>query len=299
MVVHLIAFSPLLAGRHPRDILPRHRHRQAVIIAEGEPGRCSRRLYVALTHQQRAFLREWPYLILFLLSLLWLFGSAAVYIHALEPYCSPMVNGTVVCVPVTYAMATYFSVQAGLSVGFGLLSERSGGWLYFSVIQGAIGCVFISALLGLAVIKPLQLLEPTVEALLRRCELVRGERPRLRAWLLELLPLLALLVWLGIGTTFEVCYNKWTFGRALYFAFFALSTGGLQAPGTVDDAEMWFVAAFVFSGVPVLAAVVGHASSQFTAAALRLNAWAVEQEQRVDGEETPVGGSGIPCAAVV
>ena len=44
---------------------------------------------------------------------------------------------------------------------------------------------------------------------------------------------LAVVLWLGVGMVFEACYNGWSFVKAFYFAFFALSTGGLQAPRSI------------------------------------------------------------------
>ena len=48
---------------------------------------------------------------------------------------------------------------------------------------------------------------------------------------------MAVVLWLAIGMVFEASYNGWSFVKAFYFAFFALSTGGLQAPqidGSID-----------------------------------------------------------------
>ncbi len=241
-----------------------------------------------------AVLRPWIMMALFVV--LWLIvGTAGAY-HALAPPCNA---GE--CTTVTVAMAFYFTVQAGFSVGFGLLTEKADGWRWFTIVHGLLGLTVLSAAATVFLLRPggalvdilgspiaSDVMDETAEDVINAVEKVSGldldgdgdvgednsqakEPGRLRwevwmvhppccvRWVRRLAPFAALLVILAVAIAFEMRYNEWTFTTAAYFAFFAVSTGGLQAPGTHDDAELWFTAGLILVGVPVFGACVGHA----------------------------------------
>ena len=66
--------------------------------------------------------------------LIWLFVGAAGIQHNIDPCDSRNI-----CKPPTFAMALYFSVQTGLSVGFGLLTEKENAYRLVTVLHGFIG----------------------------------------------------------------------------------------------------------------------------------------------------------------
>ena len=176
-----------------------------------------------------------PWTVFGSLVLVWLFIGAAGVQHNIE-----RCDSRSVCRTPTYSMALYFSVQAGLSVGFGLLSEKETAYRLVTVLHGFIGLTFYTWAFQIyfhpervarranarwehwemhEVQKAQGVCKALLTALLRhRKSINRG---------------LAVVLWLGVGMVFEACYNGWSFVKAFYFAFFALSTGGLQAPRSI------------------------------------------------------------------
>jgi hypothetical protein len=86
--------------------------------------------------------------------LVWLFGGAIIYF--LVENCSEIprlqADGTVINVvqcPWTFSQSLYFSVQTGLSIGFGLLAESKEGSMAYSIIHILLGSSVVAGALGL------------------------------------------------------------------------------------------------------------------------------------------------------
>lgn len=65
-----------------------------------------------------------------------------------------------------------------------------------------------------------------------------------------------------VGALWGVINQKWSFVTALYYAFTACATGGLQKPSRTDDALL-FTAFFILFGIPLYAMTLGTVASYF------------------------------------
>ncbi|KAK7235526.1 hypothetical protein SO694_00069187 [Aureococcus anophagefferens] len=137
----------------------------------------------------------------------------------------------------SWAKGFYYTVQAGLSVGFGVLPERG---------------------------NKLSLLIARLERIVRRSKLRlrRTARARLRVWLRlhgdDARAWALLATWLLLGTAYGLVFERWSGTRSFYFAVCALSTAGLQ--GIDPESEAWqflVVGAWLLAGVPIFAHGVG------------------------------------------
>jgi len=214
------------------------------------------------------FLLLRPFLTIALIMVAWVFGGALVFLYNLRPFCAP-VGGVVVCKDVNYAMAVYYSTQAGFSVGFGLLTERPNGARWYTIFHGLVGLTIIAAGLTLFLLRPGGRLASRIAGDPERVwaetnkdeDAVRFMRRifrKVKRIVLMELPLLMLLILLATCIIFNCISNDWSFTTACYFAFFALSTGGLQAPGSVSDAQMIFSSFYLMVGIPLFGATMSR-----------------------------------------
>ena len=84
-----------------------------------------------------------PFLAVASVMMVWLFVGAVVFLNTLQDPCTEIErrNATHLwneeqCHSVTYAMALYYSVQCGFSVGFGLLVEAANGGRWYTIFHG-------------------------------------------------------------------------------------------------------------------------------------------------------------------
>ena len=185
--------------------------------------------------------------------LVWLFGFGAVFMFGLENYCDVVLsNNTQECESTeTFAAGFFWAVNSGFSIGFGMLQVKSGGWMFLSILHALFGSVVVITVLSLVINHEI--------ALAIRFQSMGVKRKRSFIW--EKFVAVVYVLYLGVGVCWG-CFgpNKWSFSKSLYFSFFAISTGGVQNPGGVDDARLYFTALYCFFGVPIYAYFCGRAA---------------------------------------
>ena len=214
-------------------------------------GNCFHRAFLWL------FTRHFRVPIMVLIVVAWVcIGGVFNQHYALEDKCAA--DGT--CKSPTFAMGVFFGIQAGLCVGYGLLTEKSDQWSWFTVVHAGLGVTIIVTILSVWII------------------MIQRGNTRFRH---KILLTVTYVIILMAGTVFEMAYNDWSFTQAFYFSFFGLSTGGLRAPGTTDDAEMWFLSIWMLLGIPAFAAVVGFVIEGFVSFIAEIEKEAAEQDSDV------------------
>jgi hypothetical protein len=99
------------------------------------------------------------------------------------------------------------------------------------------------------------------------------------------------LFWMAVGTIYGMLEEGWSFITALYWAVTTVSTGGLQSPPCLHDStgdtcdigdlRGTLMGLFIVFGVPIYAVFIGHFAVKFVQGILRkhaLNALAVQWE---------------------
>jgi len=180
------------------------------------------------------------------------------------------------------AMCFYYAVQAGFSVGFGALSDVDDWSRLYTSVHVMFGASLISAALTvftMSIMDQSDKLRSEIQNTVitdntkklkkfNRRSNWRGFVKRVMTSVGLLKSVFVLLCWLGGGAYFAVYKWKMSYIGSAYFAITALSTGGLQAPGSTDDTSMWVVGCFVLVGVPLFGLVVGNAASVLVAPVL-------------------------------
>jgi len=183
----------------------------------------------------------------------------------------------------SYSSALYYSAQAGLSIGFGALSEDSDISRAYTVVHVMIGSSFIAGAVGLfaantieksrvdwdsirlgeqkAVLIPLNETEEEREARLA------DEKKRIKQLTFfqknatAIRCLIAAVVWLALGVSYGMVYEGWSLITSVYFSVAACSTAGLQAPTVPTDRNDWansFVTFYIVLGVPIYGMILGQ-----------------------------------------
>jgi len=159
----------------------------------------------------------------------------------------------------SWAAAFYYTVQCGLSIGFGILTPRS-EWsmlinIGFIISGAALAAEFLSSFMTDAI--------GTVEK--GRLGLVIKDRPDASLSFV----FTALFAWMLVGTAFGIYHEHWTWTKALFFAVSATSTAGMQGLDSVDDFSLMFCACYSLVGVPLYAAAIGRLSFVFAEGTLK------------------------------
>lgn len=193
--------------------------------------------------------------------------------------------------------AYYYSAQAGLSVGFGSLSEEIYGGMEFydengtvtnrewtssdydvskafTIVNVLLGSSVIGGALGYFVDKTLKNHEDWYAQMIEAHQ--RGERlekleksgneaeygyERMIVFyednLMEVRLCLIVFVFIFVGMLFGMLNQEWTFITSLYYCITAMSTAGLQGPNPEHSLAMWFTGTYVLFGVPLYGACLG------------------------------------------
>jgi len=212
-------------------------------------------------------------LIMCLTLVAWLGIGGIINKHfALKEYCAA--DGT--CRNPSLAMGVYYVVQSGLCVGFGLLVEKDNAWRWFTIAQAVTGVTIVVTFLSVWIVA------------LKKGKYGRHYKSLVFGVYLALL---------AAATIFQMTYNDWCFTRAFYFAFFGLSTGGLESPGTADDVEMWFLSFWMMLGIPTFGVVVGFAINSFVSFVTDIEREAMEAIQGLEISKPGVSLSSFDSAA--
>eukprot|EP00466_Bigelowiella_natans_P007678 jgi/Bigna1/131697/aug1.15_g6405 len=163
-----------------------------------------------------------------------------------------------------FASSFYYTVQSGLSIGFGVLSEEDELSRLFTTCSALMGALISTTMLSI-------LFESAAAriVLMKRRDQERSDEEGDEEAALQSLgeKLLAhttskesllLAFWLLMGVLYGSVIEGWTIITSLYFAVTSISTGGLMGP-TNEAPYLLFTAVYCLVGVPLFAA----ATTQF------------------------------------
>lgn len=188
----------------------------------------------------------------------------------------------------TLAQCFYYSIQAGFSVGFGAKVEVDDWSRLYTIGHVLLGASMVSGALtvfSMGIIDRSEKIANEIQESLMensdshdgglktpanklsRRQMVKKFRRSKRRNCCKCTQTMtltsSLVVWLGLGAYFA--HKEWgmTYIESAYFAITALSTAGLQSPGSIDDTSMWLTGVFVLFGVPLFGIVLGTSASYF------------------------------------
>ena len=159
----------------------------------------------------------------------------------------------------TLAQSFYYSVQSGLSIGFGVLAETDDISRLFTVVHVIFGAIMISLAFSLLLERILGQIE---SRLISSRTLNKGEATVFAMMGAALYsPEIALgVVWIMIGVLIGVKLEGWSVTHSMYYAVTGISTAGLQGPSNIDF-NLWVTAFYVLIGVPIFSSATGKIAS--------------------------------------
>eukprot|EP00912_Choanoflagellata_sp_UC4_P000663 UC4_evm1s414 len=171
------------------------------------------------------------------------------------------------------SQAFYFSVQSGLSVGFGanpITCGKDQACMAFSVAHILIGSSLIAASIGVILASIMgKASDDNIRILRRGTHLQTSKSSSLwfflhRLWvrIKEYREISCFTLWTGIGILYGMAHEKWTFIESWFFATSALSTAGMLAPDT-GDTGMFFTGFYCLTGVAVYAQLLSWLADVF------------------------------------
>mmetsp|Transcript_23952 Transcript_23952/g.66528 ORF Transcript_23952/g.66528 Transcript_23952/m.66528 type:complete len:459 (+) Transcript_23952:105-1481(+) len=192
----------------------------------------------------------------FLYCVVWLVIGTAYYatvgFHELPPAETPM--------SVRVASGFYYAVEAGLSIGFGKLSEVHDGSRIFTILYVLYGSLLAAIVLAAFVVR-------FTDRLKRKMRLSCGKSSGLQENQEDVgrtvASILLCAILIAVGTAFGVINQGWTIPRSIYFAVTGFSTGGLQQIMTWDPFSFAFTGALHLLGVPAYAYAITCVSETF------------------------------------
>ena len=159
----------------------------------------------------------------------------------------------------TLAQSFYYSVQSGLSIGFGVLAETDDTSRLFTVVHVILGAILISLAFGLLLERVLDQIESRLVSnkIEGRSETSFSSMIGAALYSAEI----ALgIVWIMIGVFIGVKLEGWSVTHSLYYAVTGISTAGLEGPSNVDF-NLWVTAFYVLIGVPIFSSATGKVAS--------------------------------------
>jgi hypothetical protein len=188
----------------------------------------------------------------------------------------------------TWATAYYYTIEAGLSIGFCYPAEKEDGSKLFTIFYVLIGSSVVSGCLGLLASSMVSTKVSLVAAKHGIGAMTyKDENDRitissvinciwyhikyLTGWYTNrsrTMIVSAFIVWMGLGTAYGMVVENWSFITSLYWAITSSSTGGLQsAPCESGENEFTcnmgnmrgsLMGVFMMVGVPLYAAAIGQ-----------------------------------------
>lgn len=175
----------------------------------------------------------------------------------------------------TYTAGLYYSIQAGVGVGFGALQVRHVAMIWLMSFQCLFGTVLVTVVAAILLARMLARTE-------RRAAAAAAVSPASVDLGLPSVPWVGLaisttlvLLLIVSGIVYGMVYEHWSFARSLLFIVSLLQTSGLEAPSIGPGSGAWpclFVAALCLVGVPLWAFVIGSAASYIAQRASRHHA---------------------------
>eukprot|EP00471_Norrisiella_sphaerica_P009168 CAMPEP_0184495896 /NCGR_PEP_ID=MMETSP0113_2-20130426/32593_1 /TAXON_ID=91329 /ORGANISM="Norrisiella sphaerica, Strain BC52" /LENGTH=794 /DNA_ID=CAMNT_0026882289 /DNA_START=92 /DNA_END=2476 /DNA_ORIENTATION=- len=171
----------------------------------------------------------------------------------------------------------YYSIQAGMAVGFGAISEPDDGSRLFTIFHVLVGSSFIVYVLSMIMEKVVNSSQSWHEGLQERCEkaeeLLKMKKRRERiSWIscnhLKMIAIFMLfLVTVLLGVGWGLMMENFEFVQALHFSVAALSTAGLQPP-TIDphkeDIMVFLLSIWMLFGIPFYGFILFAVAARFT-----------------------------------
>ena len=149
----------------------------------------------------------------------------------------------------TLAQAFYYSVQSGLSIGFGVLAETDDTSRLFTVIHVIFGAIMISLAFSLLLERVLDQIESRLVSNKIEDKSETSLSSMIGATLYSAEIALG-IVWIMIGVFIGVKLEGWSVTHSLYYAVTGISTAGLEGPSNIDF-NLWVTAFYVLIGVPI------------------------------------------------
>lgn len=162
----------------------------------------------------------------------------------------------------TWPAAFYYAVQAGLSIGFGVLAETDDISRAYTTAHALVGALLVTAMLSIFFEHGCD----RIHNIAAQCHLTeqKGKGSFLAAHTrinirqrfindLMSIEVIALATWILFGALFGVLVEGWSAVHSTYFALTAISTGGLEGPSQTAISFI-FTALFSLTGVPVFSA---------------------------------------------
>ena len=188
----------------------------------------------------------------------------------------------------TWATAYYYTIEAGLSIGFCYPAEKEDWSKLFTIFYVLIGSSVVSGCLGLLATSlvstrvSLVAAQHGLGAMNYRNEDNQITFTSVSKWLWyhtkylsgwythrsRTIIVAAFIIWMGLGTAYGMVFEHWTFITALYWAVTSSSTGGLQSPPCESGSDEFtcnmgnlrgtLMGIFMMVGVPLYAAAIGQ-----------------------------------------
>ncbi len=165
----------------------------------------------------------------------------------------------------TICESFYYSVQGGLSIGFGVIPETDDVSRAFTIVHVLCGALGITVMLSLLAETALANVESKLR--MKQLQTILGIQvitstapPSLMYQLLlgcVTIEVVTAVVWLSLGSLFAYYYQNFTLIQSFYFAVTAASTGGLESVSR-DDISLLVTALYCLIAVPLF----GIASSK-------------------------------------
>ena len=171
----------------------------------------------------------------------------------------------------SYSASLYYAAQAGWSVGFGALVEKSDSSRWFTVFFVLAGASMVGGAVAVLIAMVLERQSDwhhQEEVNARSVDNATDDDSTAfcsvaswRHYANEARTAAAFLLWVAAGVAFGVHQEKWSVGKSVYFSVTSLSTGGLLAARIdphSDTFTNYFMAFWIMTGVPVFALGVGQ-----------------------------------------
>jgi len=163
----------------------------------------------------------------------------------------------------TWPAAFYYAVQAGLSIGFGVLAETDDISRAYTTGHALVGAIMVTTMLSIFFEHGCD----RIHKIATQCH--NHRHPKQKHEFLAAhtsvnlhqkfiddfisIEVAVLGIWLLAGALFGVFIEDWSFVQSTYYALTAISTGGLQGPSETATSFI-FTALFSLSGVPIFSA---------------------------------------------
>eukprot|EP00943_MAST-04B_sp_MAST-4B-sp1_P007799 g7799.t1 len=154
------------------------------------------------------------------------------------------------------AQAFYYSIQSGLSIGFGVLAEVDDLSRFYTVLHVLIGAIAISVSFSLLFERVLKRIE--AKQVNAKKDSV-ATKPTIIGMIINAFfstEVTLAIIWICIGIAIGVILEGWSVIHSLYFALTGISTAGLEGPSNIDF-NLWVVGFYVLLGVPIFSEGTG------------------------------------------